>query len=78
MTKEQAQQIVDELCNESAYNVDMHRYCGEYSINICDKSMWQTSMYINAKIVEVCHKFGCGITIQTKGEGQDYMRIVLM
>lgn len=78
MTKEQAQQIIDALYNESAYNVEMHLYCSAYSIEICEKCMWQTSMYINAKIVEVCNKFGCGMAIQTKGNGQDYMRIILM
>lgn len=78
MTKEQANKIVEELYNESAYNVEVHPYCGEFSVQISEKCMYKTSMYINAQIVDAAHKHGCGMTIQTIGGGQEYVRIVLM
>lgn len=78
MTKEKAQEIVDELFNEYDYNVDIHPYRGEYSVQISEKRMSDSVMYINPKIAEVCHKRGCGMAVHNIGDGQKYMRIVLL
>ncbi len=78
MTKDEAQMIVDSLSNESAYNVDVKLYCGSHIVEISEKCLYETSMYLNAKIVEVCHKHQGGICIRCIGDGQKYMRITLM
>lgn len=78
MTKEQAKEIVEELYNESAYNLDVIPYCGEFLVRISEKQMFEHHMYINPKIVELLHKRGLGVSVQNEGEWQKYMRIVLM
>lgn len=78
MKREQAERIVADLYNESAYNVDVTPYCGEFIVEISEKCLYKTSMFVNKKIVEVVNNHGCGMTIQTIGGGQEYVRIVLM
>lgn len=78
MTKEQAKEIVEELYNESAYNLDIIPCYGEFLVRISEKQMFEHHMYINPKIVELIHKRGLSVSVQNVGDGQKYMRIVLM
>jgi hypothetical protein len=63
MTKDEAQMIVDSLSNESAYNVDVKTYGDSHVVEISEKCLYTTSMYLNTKIIEVCHKHQSGICI---------------
>lgn len=77
MTQEEAKAILNELSNQVQYNIEIIPYCYEYIVEISHKEMFKTSMYVNAGIVGVIAKYGREFLIQTIGNGQEYMRIII-
>lgn len=77
MERVKADAILHDLSNESRYNVSIHQYCGEYSVEVSEQDLGYNHIYISPKIIEVCNKHQCSMAVCRIGGGQEYMRIII-
>lgn len=68
----------DELDLAGIYTINSIYYCGEHLIEIKECDAMKHYIYLHPDIVEWANENGLQMTVQNIGNGDDYMRIIIL
>ena len=68
----------DELDLRGIYTIKSIYYCGEHIIEIKECDAGKHHIYIHPDIVQLVNKNRLQMTVQNVGDGDDYMRIIII